>query len=577
MRRRYSAPGKTVTTLLLGALILIPSPNHAQVLDPYDDGVPEGPGQVAGAAAGTATASVQGSVVNAITHQPIARALVSLDQYGQAMLTDNEGRFSFDGVPTGQTMLSARRPGFSSDDSGNANPSRQMVIVAATGADVTLELAPQSAITGELLLPGGDSPDGLQVQLLHQEIQNGRGRWSEYRSEEANSEGHFRFGNLPAGAYLVHVGASPDPAPAGQPSGSTKLRYGYVPAFYPDAREVAAAGVITLAAGQQADVKMELTREPYYPVAIPVSNYEDARGIGFEVSSASFLGLPARFSPQDGMVHMDLPAGHYMLEAHGFGERGINGEKEFDVNPGPGTARPGAITLLPVHTIPVTVHPEYTHTTVTSGDGEVLTAARQMSLDLQRDGDGPGTRGPQPRLDDGSDTRVADVSQLSGVSPGKYWVNASAFNGYIAAMTSGGVDLLQNPLTVGPDGSASPIEVTLRDDAATLSASLASSVQQDAQTAHRSIYLQLIPQTGAAIEHSAVFAADGTANLYNLPPGAYLAMASTSRRQIEYRNPAVMTALAGKCQSVSVEPGGTAHITIESLVDLPAGTPGGAI
>ncbi len=40
--------------------------------------------------------------------------------------------------------------------------------------------------------------------------------------------------------------------------------------------------------------------------------------------------------------------------------------------------------------------------------------------------------------------------------------------GYVAAVSSGGVDLLHNPLVVPPGGTSSPIEITLRDDGGTV-------------------------------------------------------------------------------------------------------------
>ena len=524
--------------------------------------------------------TLHGVVLNAITHQPIARALVTLDQYGLAMLTDNEGRFTFDGIPVGQASVSARRPGYTADDGGNNNTARQTVAVPGTG-DVTLELIPQSSITGQLILPGDDSPDSLQLQLLHQEIQNGVANWTIYRGTEANSDGRFRFGNLPSGAYLVHIAASLDPAPALQPAGSGKPRSGYVPAFYPGVRAIDGAGVITLATGQQAEIKMELTREPFYPVAIPVANYEDARGVNFEVASDSFLGLAARFSPEDGMVHMELPNGHYLLEARGNGQRAMSGQREFDVSGG--QTRAGAITLSPANRIPVIVHAEFTHTQTQAAPagGGVLSAANQVSLNLQRQGNGPATHGQRASLQDDPGSSTSGISQLVGVSPGRYWVNANAFNGYIAAMTSGGVDLLQSPLTVSPGGSASPIEITLRDDTASVSALLSSTLQPSSAGTHPALYLQVVPLGGPGTSRSQAFAADGTANLANLPPGSYLVFASTSHRPIAYRNPSVMAVFAGKGQTVNVEPGGSARITIDSVVDAPgippAETSGGGL
>ena len=50
---------------------------------------------------------------------------------------------------------------------------------------------------------------------------------------------------------------------------------------------------------------------------------------------------------------------------------------------------------------------------------------------------------------------------LNNVNEGVYRVVASSPHGYIASMNANGVDLLRQPLTVGPGGASGPIQVTL--------------------------------------------------------------------------------------------------------------------
>ena len=57
---------------------------------------------------------------------------------------------------------------------------------------------------------------------------------------------------------------------------------------------------------------------------------------------------------------------------------------------------------------------------------------------------------------------------IQNVSLGRYRVHVTAQMGYVAAVSSGGLDLLHNPLVVPPGGTSSPIEITLRDDGATV-------------------------------------------------------------------------------------------------------------
>src|SRR5215470_4273395 len=65
------------------------------------------------------TYEVRGTVINRVTHEPIARAMVAISgESSNAQLTDNEGRFDFPSIPGGTSMLRARRPGFFSIDRG---------------------------------------------------------------------------------------------------------------------------------------------------------------------------------------------------------------------------------------------------------------------------------------------------------------------------------------------------------------------------------------------------------------------------------------------------------------------------
>jgi hypothetical protein len=59
-----------------------------------------------------------------------------------------------------------------------------------------------------------------------------------------------------------------------------------------------------------------------------------------------------------------------------------------------------------------------------------------------------------------------DVVVLKSVAPGTYWMQISANNCYAASATWGGGDVLHRPLTVGTEGSGTPIELTLRNDGA---------------------------------------------------------------------------------------------------------------
>src|SRR5258707_5633868 len=61
--------------------------------------------------------SLTGMVINSVTGEPVRGALVQIYMNGQASrLTGTDGKFQFDGLPGGQINITARKPGFFSQE-----------------------------------------------------------------------------------------------------------------------------------------------------------------------------------------------------------------------------------------------------------------------------------------------------------------------------------------------------------------------------------------------------------------------------------------------------------------------------
>ncbi len=515
----------------------------------------------------TTGVSVHGSVVNSVTGQPIARALVSLDSNSLATLTDNEGRFSFAAVPAGASEISCRRPGFG-EAGGSGDRMRTSVQVGEGMGEITLELAPLASITGQVLLSGDDPPEDLRVQLLQKHVRNGRGQWSNLRSAQVSSDGRFRFGNLQPGAYLVHVAVSMDPVPA---PGLTpdnlldKPRTGYVAVYAPGVADIAAAQVLVLGPGQQGETKVRVNRETFFPVTVRVAGAPENGRMTFSVVGGSLLGLPARYTRDDGLVHVLLPSGHYSLAGHSLGPTELSGQLDFDVRGAPLSGL--AIALAPVSTVPVVIRHDFT----SSQAGQSMNPGVQVTLS---------------RSDSLSNSSVnvmhhvpapdVDAYELTSVQPGQYWANAITYSGYVAALTSGGIDLLRAPLAVNASGGADPIEVTLRNDYGSFSASLGESLLGSGTAASTTttgvipkVYVHLEPTSSTGVERIEPVPSGGQLQLTSVVPGDYLVFASAGRAPVEYRNPVVMASLAGAGQTVTVPPGGLASATLQKLVVTP--------
>jgi hypothetical protein len=138
--------------------------------------------------------------------------------------------------------------------------------------------------------------------------------------------------------------------------------------------------------------------------------------------------------------------------------------------------------------------------------------------------------------------------------------------GYVAAASCGATDLLREPLTITGPGSASPIEVTLRDDFATITGTVqVPSTAAPADTFAGPIYVvgvpldrpEATPQFGIAMQQ----------NKFQL--GEVLASHQQLFQGLEYTNPDVLRTLMTEGVALTV---GASEKTDIQLPLMPEGT-----
>ena len=427
--------------------------------------------------------AIRGTVVNAVTGAPIARALVFSTDNRFARLTDGEGHFeftlpktdsskeigySFSGpqrqmwlVPgSGGTWLMARKPGFLDDPDGRPQTE------AAPSGEITIPLMPEGLIKGRIIVSESDPALGLNVQLFSRQVQEGMPRWVRAGTARANSTGEFRIAELLPGTYKLATNEWMDNDPVTTVPGGQL--YGFPPVYYPGVSDFAAAGTITLATGQTVQLDLPLTRQPYYPVRIPIANTDLNIGMNVTVSVQGHRGpgYSLGYNAEKQRIEGSLPNGNYLVEATTYGQNSVNGAVNISVA---GAAAEGpSMTLVHSSSISVHVNEQFT-ASGWSGSGTSSSGGRSFQLhgpriylnvraepvdDLEQRGSG--SLRPPKGPDD-------DSLVLENLSPGRYRLQLSSGRGYVAAATMGAVDLLHEPLLVTP-GSSVPIEVTLRDD-----------------------------------------------------------------------------------------------------------------
>ena len=556
--------------------------------------------------------SIRGLVINSVTHEPIGRALVYSPDNRFATMTNSEGRFEFKlvqpeaeegkenkpvpgdattmtqcvggscttysstGGQSRPTQLMARKPGFLNDPNGIQNLSQE-----PAGKELTISLTPEALVVGRVVLPSSEPSDEIQLEIYRRQVQDGRAHWIPAGSVSTRSNGEFRFAELSAGSYklLTREQLDRDPLtfdPRGQ-------QYGYPPVYFPNATDFAAAQTIQLTAGQIFQADISLVKHAYYPIKVAVANAaENVRGLGIVVSAQGHRGpgYALGYNHRDQTIEGLLPDGNFTLEAASFGPNAASGQLNISVK-GAAVEGPG-MTLVPNGAISVNVQEEFTSSENTSSERVVIHRGgprRNVYVRLEPADDFGQERGAGMRNASGP---TDDSLAIEGVQPGRYWVRVDASRGFVASVTSGTTDLQHHLLAVGPGGSSSPIEITLRDSTAELDGTVegmptASASQGTAPPAIQSarmaadgsfghVYCVPLPDSSGEFKDIGV-APDGKFGPRDLSPGTYRVLAFNHREELEYRDPEAMRAYDAKGLLVRLVPGQKEHLQLPLIVN----------
>jgi hypothetical protein len=526
------------------------------------------------------TATIRGTVVNSVTHEPIGRALVSSPDNRYATMTDTEGHFEFtvSGVcgngNVGQspcpTTLMARKPGF-------IELHHWQTVVP--GSEVTISLKPEALIVGHVLLPSSESPDRIRVELYRRQVSEGRGHWVNAGSTSTRSNGEFRFAELAAGSYklLTRELLDRDPltfSPGGQ-------LFGYPPIYFPNASDFAGGEAIQLSPGKTFQAEISLAKHPYYTVKILVINAAPGTGLNINVSVQGHKGpgFSLGYNLSNQAIEGLLPNGTYNIEASSYGQIAATGSITITVKAGP--VEGPRMTLAQNGSINVNVKEEFTSTEDLNTGGPVVAhfvssrraergPRRYLNVYLEPANDFGEGRGASLRAPSGPDD---DSLAIDNVQPGRYWVRVNSSRGYAASVTSGGIDLQHQPLIVPPAGSTDPIEITMRDDWAEIECAVegvsgtANAEQQIIQGPQQSsTHVYLIPQPDSPGEFRDLWIPPGGEATAQMPPGLYWVLTLDSAQpELEYHDAEVMRAYESKGQVIRLAAGQKQHLRVQVI------------
>ncbi len=547
------------------------------------------------------TASLRGTVVNGVTHEPISRALVFSPDNRFATMTDDRGHFEFtfpqaEGERTAgfagnsdvqsletsrfqqartnrPTTLMARKPGFLSRNNG-----QEAFQISPTQQELTISLLPEARIVGNVILPGSDGSDKIQVALYRRQVREGREHWDSAGMVMSRSDGEFRFAELSAGSYklLTHELLDRDPLtfnPRGQ-------LFGYPPVYYRAAPDFATAAVIRLSPGETFQAKVSPEKREYYPVKLGIKNAPAGLQTGIQVWPQGHAGpgYSLGYNAGDELIEGSLPDGTYTVQVTTYGPNAMAGMLSITVS---GAALSGpAVTLLPNSAITVSVKEEFQHIEtvpqgrMTVGDvyhvpesGRRPNYLQVTLLPAEELGFAPAAS-LRPPTGPEDDSLV-----IENVHPGRYLVRVNTSIGFVSSITSGGTDLQRQPLVVGLGGSTPPIEITVRDDGAQVEGTIEGTTTTEASRAGfnspgqspGNVYFVPMADSGGQFSVAWVFP-DGKFQLQQLPPGAYRVLAFDRQQpDLEYASDEVMGQYDSKAQVIRVVSGQKEHLRLRLI------------
>lgn len=230
---------------------------------------------------------ISGTVVDAVTGQPLAHAQVSINAQGvrdsaQFSVTDEDGRFVFENLAPGHYPLFARRRGYLQQFYKQHDQFSTAIIVGPelNSEDLQFEMRPDASISGQVLDEMSEPVRNAQVMLFRLGVALGRrSNWQE-NTVQTDDLGHFRFGHLEPATYVVGVSASPwyaqraalHQVTRNEASGQTTVReiihedpemdVVYPITFFPNAPDISSAAPITVHSGDAETVDLRLQPVP---------------------------------------------------------------------------------------------------------------------------------------------------------------------------------------------------------------------------------------------------------------------------------------------------------------------------
>jgi protocatechuate 3,4-dioxygenase beta subunit len=542
-RRQPHLSSSLVTVSLLLAVCCV-SPARAQVAG------------ISSAAQDQATEGyrISGRVVAARSGTALARCFVEITEVKRGLeshtvLTDEDGRFSFDHLQPAKYRLTAGKHGFLTQAyEQHENYSTAIAVGPGLVSEGLLfELTPGAILSGAVTDDAGEPVRQAQVKLFRDQDTDGIRSTQAASGTLTDDRGAYEIADIQPGAYFLSVSARPwyaiqQHAPPGAGSDGDALDVAFPTAYYPDVTESDAATPIPFKGGDRLQADFILHAEHAMHLRIPMSEAAMRSGYGVSMSRSVFG------QPEDVPVSM-TPDGSGAVEIDGL----LPGH--YDV----------ALTTTEGN------HQTVSHFSADVGEGSAQIEDAENNNDVTVTGKVILSEGNLPR-DSGMALvamqshrayfgRVNDAGEFTiSVPPGTYEVLGQINRHYLATVSAVGAPLTGRVLTVRA-GATPRLQVLVGSSYGRIDGV----VMHNGHPASAAMVV-LVPDHPR--ENHILFRrdqsdSDGTFTLAGILPGHYRLVAIERGWELEWANPQVLAPFLLKSRSVDVRGGDHLQGTIE--------------
>jgi len=503
---------------------------------------------------------IEGTVVDAATHDPLRKCKVTLGgsrQTEPTVVTDASGRFLFRELPAGTYWLNGAKSGYNQAQSSlSADPNVQITLgTDETKKGVEVALVPGGSISGRILNEDGVAVRNCSVTAVQPGYEQGnRTLVIKAGGMGTSDKGEYRISDLPPGRYYLFArcgGELPAPHPL-LPRGDPRTPHeGYAPQFYGGGLDPSTATKLAVGAGANLEgIDFEVRRTHAFTLRGTVAGTDPEGPSDAMVMlqpanplMRNLMQLPSSIDPRSRafQIHGVMP-GPYRLIAlsGGGGAHEAYAQRTIEI----GAAPPEPVDLV------LSTGVELKGSVQFDTDEHPSPQNAQIFLMPVR----PDHFQPQPHAEVNKDGTFT----LTGAMPG-HWRLTLNTSGYVKSLSLGGQQVSPYDFQIAA-GATGPLQVTVGGKTADIS--IAVTGLSAGGQASVLVFPEDLDRLGSGLERMGI--GGSQVGVAGLPPGRYRVLATDAPNPwILQQRPDLLKALERSTQPLDVPEGGRVSVTVE--------------